>query len=208
MPFKRFLPKQTDFFTMFQKSAENLQKGASLLVDMMEDFTVAETRAKQIYEAEQEGDMLTHEVMRQLNKTFLTPVDREDIHSLVARLDDVLDLIWATADRVILFKLSSSTAEAVELSKTLLATTEIVSKAVASLKGKKYSYVQEHCIEINSLENKGDSIFRAALAKLFDEIKDPILVIKWKEVYEHLEEALDNCEDVADILESIVIKHA
>ncbi len=208
MVFKKFFPKETDFFSMFQKASENLQKGASLLLEMMENFSTAEEKAKQIYEAEQEGDMLTHEVMRELNKTFLTPVDREDIHALIARLDDVLDLIWATADRAILFKLESSTAEAIELSKTLLATTEIISKAVAALKLKKYSYVQEHCIEINSLENTGDSIFRSALAKLFEEIKDPILVIKWKEVYEHLEEALDNCEDVANILESIVIKHA
>jgi uncharacterized protein Yka (UPF0111/DUF47 family) len=152
--------------------------------------------------------MLTHEVMRQLNKTFLTPVDREDIHSLVSRIDDILDLIWATANRVMLFKIDSSSAEAIELSRILLSTTENITKSVTALRGKKYSYVQEYCIEINRLENTGDSVFRAALAKLFDEINDPILVIKWKEVYEHLEEALDKCEDVADILESIVLKHA
>jgi uncharacterized protein Yka (UPF0111/DUF47 family) len=208
MVIRKFFPKETDFFRMFEKAALNLNKGASLLVEMMENFSDAEAKAKQIYEAEQDGDMLTHEVMRELNKTFLTPVDREDIHSLVSNIDDILDLIWAVADRTILFKLSTSTAEAIELSKILFSTTEIITKSVSALKGKKYPYVQEFCIEINRLENHGDSIFREALAKIFDEISDPILVIKLKEVYEHLEEALDKCEDVADILESIVIKNA
>ncbi len=208
MVVRRFFPKETDFFGMFESAAQNLKKGALLLVEMMENFSDASFKAKQIYEIEQEGDMLTHEVMRTLNKTFLTPVDREDIHSLISRTDDILDLIWATADRAILFKLNSSTHEAIELSETLLETIEYIAKSVTALKKKKYSYVQEHCIEINRLENRGDRIFRAALAKLFDEIKDPILVIKWKEVYEHLEEGLDKCEDVADILESIVLKHA
>lgn len=208
MVIKRFFPKETDFFGMFEDAAKNLNKGALLLVEMMENFPDADVKAKQIYEAEQEGDMITHEVMRKLNKTFLTPIDREDIHALISRIDDILDLIWAAVDRAILFKLKSSTPESVELSKILLSTTEIITKAISCLKGKKYSYIQEYCIEINRLENRADRIFRAALAKLFDEIKDPILVIKWKEVYEHLEEALDNCEDVADILESIVLKHA
>ncbi len=193
---------------MFESAAKNLNKGALLLVEMMENFSDAEVKAKQIYDAEQEGDMLTHEVMRKLNKTFLTPVDREDIHALISCLDDVLDLIWAAVDRAILFKLESSTPEAIDLSKNLLTTTEIIAKAISSLRGKKYSYIQEFCIEINRLENRGDRIFRAALAKLFDEEKDPIQVIKWKEVYEHLEDAFDKCEDVANILESIVLKHA
>jgi predicted phosphate transport protein (TIGR00153 family) len=208
MVVRKFFPKETDFFTMFEKAAKNLNKGASLFVEMMENFPQAEMKSRQIYDVEQEGDMLTHEVMRQLNKTFLTPVDREDIHSLVSRIDDILDLIWATANRVMLFKMDSSSAEAIELSRILLSTTENITKSVTALRGKKYSYVQEYCIEINRLENTGDSVFRAALAKMFDEIRDPILVIKWKEIYEHLEEALDKCEDVADILESIVLKHA
>jgi predicted phosphate transport protein (TIGR00153 family) len=205
---RKFLPKETDFFVMFEQAALNLNKAAIMLVDMMEDPSIAEIKSKEIYEAEQEGDMLTHEVMRKLNKTFLTPVDREDIHSLVNCLDDVLDLIWASADRVVLFKLDTAAKEAVDLSKTLHETTEYITKAIGALKEKKYSYIQEYCIEINRLENRGDRIFREGLVKLFENIKDPILVIKWKEVYEHLEEANDTCEDVADILESIVLKHA
>jgi predicted phosphate transport protein (TIGR00153 family) len=205
---KKFLPKETDFFIMFEKAACNVNKGAYLLVEMMEDLGDADIKARDIYETEQEGDMLTHELMRKLNKTFLTPIDREDIHSLANKVDDVIDLIWAVADRTVLFRLDSAPPEAVELCKTLLETTEFITKAVRCLKDKKYSYIQEYCIEINRLENRGDRIFREALVKLFDTIKDPILVIKWKEVYEHLEEANDTCEDVADILESIILKHA
>ena len=205
---RKFFPKETDFFGMFEKAALNLHNGAALLVEMMEDFSTSEAKAKAIYDVEQEGDMLTHEVMRRLNKTFLTPIDREDIHALVSRLDDVLDLIWASADRATLFKLKESTPEAVELSKTILRTTEIITKALSNLKDKEYSYIQEHCIEINRLENAADKIYREALVKLFNDVKDPILVIKWKDVYEHLEDATDTCEDVANILESIVLKHA
>ncbi len=205
---KKIFPKEIDFFEMFKKASENVNRGAASLVDMMGNFEAAETRAKEIYEAEQEGDMITHEVMRRLNKTFITPLDREDIHALISRLDDVLDLIWASADRAVLFRLNNPPPEAVDLSKTLHETTEIISKAINCLKDKKYSYIQEYCIEINRLENRGDRIFREALVKLFDNIKDPILVIKWKEVFEHLEDASDTCEDVANILEGIVLKHA
>jgi len=208
MVFKKFLPKETDFFVMFDKAARNLSKGAALLVEMMTDLNSAEFRTKEIYEVEQEGDMLTHEVMRKLNKTFLTPVDREDIHALISRIDDVLDLIWGSADRATLFKLKETTNEAVELAKNLFTTTEVITKAVTSLKEKKYTYIQEFCIEINRLENAADKIYREALAKLFDNQNDPILVIKWKDVYEHLEDATDTCEDIANILEGIVLKHA
>ncbi len=204
----KIFPKKTDFFSIFEKAALNVNKAATLLVEMMEDLSVAEVKAKEIYDAEQEGDMITHDVMQKLNKTFLTPVDREDIHALVGCIDDILDLIWATADRAVLFKLDSAPPEAIELSKTLLETVEFVTKAIGCLKDKKYSYIQEYCIEINRLENRVDRIFREALVKLFDTIKDPILVIKWKEVYQHLEDATDTCEDVADILESIILKHA
>ena len=205
---KKFFPKETDFFTMFDKAARNLNKGAALLVEMMEDLGNSETKSKEIYEVEQEGDMLTHEVMRRLNKTFITPLDREDIHALISRIDDVLDLIWASADRTTLFKIKDSTPEAVELSKCILSTTDIITKAVTSLKEKKYSYIQEYCIEINRLENAADKIFREALARLFENTKEPILVIKWKNIYENLEDATDICEDVANIRECIVLKHA
>ncbi len=204
----KLFPKETDFFEIFDKVALNVTKAATLLVSLMENFQNIEEKSKEIYEVEQEGDILTHDIMKKLNKTFITPIDREDLHLLASRLDDVLDLIWAAVDRLTVFRIRESTPEVVEMAKDLLLTTEVIQKAIHKLREKKYSHVQEFCIEINRLENRVDRAFRDALGKLFDDIKDPILIIKWKEIYEHLEDASDRCEDVANILESIVLKHA
>ncbi len=204
----RLFPKEIYFFDIFEKAASNLTKSASLLVSLMENFDSIQTRVKEIYEVEQEGDILTHDIMKKLNKTFITPIDREDLHALASRIDDVLDLIWAAVDRISVFKLDKSTEEVITMAKNLLLTTEVIQKAIKKLKEKNYSQMQDHCIEINRLENRMDRDFRDALAKMFDEMKDPILIIKWKEIYEHLEDASDKCEDVANILEAIVLKHA
>ena len=204
----KLFPKEIDFFEIFDRASVNVTKAASLLVDMMEKFDNIEERAKEIYEVEQEGDILTHEIMKNLNKTFITPIDREDLHSLAASMDDVLDLIWGAVDRLIVFKIRESTKEAISMSKDLLVTTEVMHKAINNLKEKNYSHIQDYCIEINRLENRIDRDFRDALGKLFDEVKDPILIIKWKEIYEHLEDASDRCEDVANVLEAIVLKYA
>jgi len=204
----KLFPKEIDFFEIFDRASVNVTKAAALLVSLMENFDNIEARAKEIYEVEQEGDVLTHEIMKNLNKTFITPIDREDLHSLVASLDDVLDLIWGAVDRLSIFKIKASTPESIKISKDLLATTEVIQKAIKNLKEKNYSHVQDYCIEINRLENMVDRDFRDALGKLFDEVKDPILIIKWKEIYEHLEDASDKCEDVANVLEAIVLKYA
>lgn len=205
----RLFPKEIDFFEIFDTAAVNLTKAAALLVALMENFTDIERKTKEIYEVEQEGDILTHDIMKKLNKTFITPIDREDLHALASRLDDVLDLIWGATDRMSVFKLNESTAEATAMAKNLLMTAEVIHKAIHKLKEKNYSHMQEHCIEINRLENRMDRDFRDALAKLFEDFKDnPVLIIKWKEIYEHLEDASDKCEDVANVLETIVLKHA
>jgi predicted phosphate transport protein (TIGR00153 family) len=204
----KFFPKEIDFFEIFDRAALNVTKAASLLVSLMENFDNIEARAKEIYEVEQDGDMLTHDIMKKLNKTFITPIDREDLHTLASGLDDVLDLIWASVDRLAVFKITEPTKEAVAMSKDLFATAEVIHKAIKKLKEKNYSHVQEYCIEINRLENKIDRGFRDALGSLFENMKDPILIIKWKEIYEHLEDASDKCEDVANVLESIVLKYA
>ncbi len=204
----RLFPKEIDFFEIFDKAANNIKKAAELLVALTENFDNITQRAKEIYEVEQDGDMLTHDIMRKLNKTFVTPIDREDLHALASRLDDILDLIWASVDRITVFKLTETTSEVIAMAKNLLMTAEVLQKAIKKLKEKNYSHVQEYCIEINRLENKMDRDFRDALGNLFDNIKDPILIIKWKEVYEHLEDASDRCEDVANIIEGIVLKHA
>ena len=204
----RLFPKEIDFFEIFDRASLNLTKAASLLVSLMENFDNIEARVKEMYEVEQDGDILTHEIMKKLNKTFITPIDREDLHALASSLDDVLDLIWGAVDRLMVFKVKESTKEAVSMSKDLLATAEVIHKAIHKLKDKNYSHVQEYCIEINRLENRVDRDFRDALGRLFDEVEDPVLIIKWKEIYEHLENASDKCEDVANVLEAIVLKYA
>ncbi len=203
-------PKEIDFFEIFDMAASNLTKAASLFFNLVlsERFDNLEAKVKDIYECEQEGDILTHEIIKKLNKTFVTPIDREDLYTLASRLDDILDLIWAATERLMVFKLSESTIEVTEMAKDLLMTTEVVQKAIKKLKEKRYSHVQEYCIEINRLENRIDRTFRDALGKLFDEAKDCVFIIKWKEIYEHLEDASDRCEDVANALEAIVLKNA
>ncbi len=203
-------PKEIDFFEIFDMAASNLTKAASLFFNLVlsESFDNLEAKVKEIYECEQEGDILTHEIIKKLNKTFVTPIDREDLYTLASRLDEILDLIWAATERLMVFKLSESTIEVTEMAKDLLMTTEAVQKAIKKLKEKKYSHVQEYCIEINRLENRIDRTFRDALGKLFDEAKDCVFIIKWKEIYEHLEDASDRCEDVANALEAIVLKNA
>lgn len=204
----RLFPKEIDFFEIFDKTSVNITQAAVLLVSLMENFDNIDARAKEIHEVEQDSDMLTHDIMKKLNKTFVTPIDREDLYMLGSRMDDVIDLIWAVADRISVFKLKEPTPEAIDMSKDLLTTAEAIHKAITKLKEKNYSHVQEYCIEINRLENRIDRRFRDALGKLFDEVKDPILIIKWKEIYEHLEDASDKCEDVANVLEAIVLKYA
>ncbi|HYA26973.1 MAG TPA: DUF47 family protein [Thermodesulfovibrionales bacterium] len=204
----RIFPKEIDFFEIFDKSASNLTKATSLLVSLMENFNNLEERAQEIYEVEQDGDMLTHDIMKKLNRTFVTPIDREDIHALASRVDDILDLVWGGVDRMIVFKIKEPTQEAVELARDLHRTTEVLQKTIKELRAKNYSHILEHCIEINRLENRIDRTFRDALGKLFDDMNDPLLIIKWKEIYEHLEDASDRCEDVANVLEGIVLKNA
>lgn len=202
-------PRQIDFFEIFDRAITNLTKAATLLVDLMENYNDIEQKVKQIYEAEQEGDLLTHDIMRKLNKTFLTPIDREDIHALASRIDDVLDLIWGAVDRLMVFSIKEPTKASIYLARDLQLTTEVMQKAFKELRAKDYAHVQEHCIEINRMENRIDRTYRDALGALFEDFAaDPAMIIKWKDVYQHLEDAADRCEDVANILESIVLKHA
>lgn len=205
----RFFPREIDFFEIFDKAVANLTRATALLVELLENFNDIERKAKEIYEVEQEGDILTHDIMRNLNKTFITPIDREDIHALASRIDDVLDLLWGAVDRLMVFDIKEPTKAAIHLAKDLQVTTTVMQKALRELRAKDYGHVQEHCIEINRMENRIDRTFRDALGALFEDFsEDPLLVIKWKDVYQHLEDAADRCEDVANILEGIVLKHA
>jgi len=205
----KIFPRSIDFFEIFDKAVENAVRASVCLVNLMENFQDVEVKVKELYEIEQEGDIITHDIMRKLNRTFITPIDREDIHALASRIDDIVDLIWGGVDKMIVFRIDKPTQDAVHLARDLNTTAEVIQKALRELKAKDYDHVKEHCIEINRMENRVDRTFRNALGELFDDFKDnPAMIIKWKDVYEHFEEAADKCEDVANILESIVLKHA
>jgi len=203
-----FLPKETKFFEMFERSAQNLLKAAHILKDLSGDFTSLADNAAKLERLEHDSDQITHEIMEKLNKTFITPIDREDIHELTAALDDVMDFIEAATERMVLYKIKSTTPEMKQIADVILRQAEEINKVMPKLKDLKHAHVMEHCIEINRLENEGDRILREAVAKLFDNRTDPLEVIKWRDVYDYLETATDKCEDVAVIIEGICLKHA
>lgn len=202
----RFIPRDEKFFDLFEASALNIQQAARALEAMSESDGDYEEWWKQIEEYEHQGDRLTHDLIRKLNQTFITPVDREDIYDLASGLDDVLDLTEAAATRMALYKIKRCTPEAKRLATLILQMTDEIVFAVQKLKDLKNVF--PHCVEINRLENLADHISRDAIAALFTEGHDPVEIIKWKEIYETLETATDRCEDVADILERIVLKNA
>lgn len=204
----RLFPRQVDFFSVFARASQNLIKASGRLVELFEKFENVDEQVKAIEDLEHENDDLTHEVMQHLARTFLTPIDREDIHALAKGLDDIMDFTWAAADRVVLFRVHRTRPYALALARSLQENTETVHRAIEELRAKKYVALRKSCIDINSLENDADSLFREAMERIFDEEKDPVLLIKWKEILEHIELATDKCEDVANTLESVVLKHA
>ena len=202
----RLIPREEKFFEFFDKAANNILDGAKVLVQMTDEQDGdLEKGWKQLEDLEHVGDKITHQIIRKLNRTFITPIDREDIHSLTVALDDVMDLIEAAAARMTLYKIKRPTEEARKLAQLILKSAEEIVKAVSSLE--RLDDVMEHCIEINRLENEADDVSREAIADLFDKGHDPIDVIKWKEIYETMETATDRCEDVANIVESVALKN-
>jgi len=203
----KLMPKEERFFELFQAAAGNVVKGAELLLELVQKPEKAGELGRQIEEVEHEGDITTHEIADRLNRTFVTPFDHEDIHQLAGRLDDVLDDIEATADRMFLYEAGPPGPEMVNLVKVLAEATKVVQKAVNNLNDLKNARrILDYCIEIHRLENVGDEDSRLALAKLF-KTSDAIYALKWKEIYDHVEDALDKCEDVASVVEAIVVKH-
>jgi predicted phosphate transport protein (TIGR00153 family) len=202
----KLLKKDEKFFKIFEQMTIYIHEAAELLEKMVcnpkGDLGSIATKIKDI---EHKGDELTHKVIDELNKTFITPIDREDIHDLCAALDDVLDLIDATATRIVLFKITEPIHAVPEICAVLLKQAETIGMAVSNLQDS--DHVVERCIEINSLENDADRLFQIAIATLFDNVKDPIDVIKRKEIIETLEVATDKAEDVANVLESIIVKN-
>lgn len=202
-----FVKGDIEFFKLFNDSIANIVQGALELKRMMEDFDNAKQSVKRIKEIEHIGDNITHSIVKKLNKTFVTPFDREDIYKLASSLDDIIDLIDAASSRIILYRVDKPTTEAKQLAFLIFKSTEELQKSITNL-GKKGGEVYHHCVEVNSLENEADNVCRDAIADLFQDIPDPITIIKWKEIYETLETATDRCEDAANILESIILKNA
>jgi len=202
----RLLPRERSFFNLFTDVTTNIQEGAHALAALFQDYRDVAARAQGIKALEHKGDQLTHDIITRLNQTFVTPFDREDIHALTTKLDDVLDLIDAVATRLVIYRVDTLRPGAVELADILVRSTAQVHAAVSHLE--KQDGIIEHCIEINRLENEGDTAVRAAIARLFREEKDPVELIKWKEILEVLETATDKCEDIANVLESVVLKSA
>jgi predicted phosphate transport protein (TIGR00153 family) len=201
------IPKDEKFFIMFREMTWNIIEGAELLKDMLDNFHDPVGSQLRIKEVEHKGDSLTHEIIKKLNKSFVTPLEREDIYALSAALDDILDLIDASAQRFVMYNVEKPTPEAKELAFLILKSCQVISKGV-SLLGGKLEHISECCVEVNSLENESDRVCREVISRLFLEEKDPIQIIKWKEIYETLERAVDKCEDAANILESVVLKNA
>ncbi len=201
------LPKEEKYFDLFNKMAAHIKEGAALLKKLFEDFDNRVSYADQIKQVEHTCDEITHDIIRKLNQTFITPIDREDIHALASQLDDVMDYIEYAARRVVLYRVEEPTPRVHKLTDVLVRLVAELESAVSSL-GKGDGKVLDKCITIHSLENEGDTIHHEALEYLFTHETDAIRLMKWKELYETLERGIDKCEDVANVLEAIVLKNA
>ena len=205
----RLFPKTEDFFQHFDDSAQQILAAAELLHKMATQPDQIPELAKQIKDLEHKADGITHETMRKLDTTFITPLDREDIHTLICRLDDIIDNIDVAASHIVLYEIQTPLKDLEPLTSLLRKATTAVASAVSKFKDRKL--IREtisETIEINRIEDEGDKAHRAALANLFKNVKDPIQVIKLKDVYADVENALDRCEDVANVLEGVILKNA
>lgn len=200
----QLIPRDGKFYDLFNEQADNIHKAAQQLVALFGDFNEVEKRVAEIKSAEHKGDQITRSVMTKLNKTFITPFDREDIHALSSALDDVMDLVDAAASRLITYKVKFVTPGAFQLANVILRGSEILEKAISELN--KPQNILKYCEQLNQIEEEGDRIKGECIAKLFEDSMEAIEIIKWKEIYEVLEAATDKCEDVADVLAAVVLK--
>lgn len=201
-------PREDRFYMLFEDAAANVRGSAELLLAMLEDYTDTEAKAKAIKDLEHKGDDLTHTVYDQLNRIFVTPLDREDIAAIASALDDIIDLIEVVADDFIVYNIDQPTPSSIELTRTLVHTVIQVQEAIALLRNRRdRAALRDHLTEINRLENEGDGHYRTAMQALFRQ-PDPVQMIKWKQIYDHIEEAIDKCEDVADVLHGVLLKYA
>jgi predicted phosphate transport protein (TIGR00153 family) len=208
--FARLFPSEGKvFFDYFEGHAAKTLEAAKLLYAMLATPGDVPSQARRIKEVEHEGDVITHHAVETLHKTFVTPIDRGDIHRLITRLDDILDLIDATSERVWLYGIQAADRDAIQLADVLVQAVTQVNRAMVCLRNlKDREQLLHSCMEINRYENEGDTLLRSALARLFSGDRDPVTIIKWKEIYDFLEDAVDRCEDVANVLEGVALEYS
>ena len=204
MPSFRLIPREERFFDLFVEDAANVLDGARQLEAMLRTFENPDKAAKKIRETEHRGDEISHDMGRRLEGTFVTPFDREEIHALISGLDDILDMIEATADTFVLYRVDAPTKTSVKQASLVVAACETLHQALSNLRG--FKNLEKFIAEVHRIE--GDRLARSAIAGLFDDGAKTMEVIKWKDIYTSLEETIDRCEDVAEIIERIVVKHA
>ena len=205
----RLFPKTENFFEYFEELADKIEEGGQLFLEMAQTRDFSDVRVAKLKEIEHEADVITHRTYEKMHKTFLTPLDREDIYALVNKMDSILDMIEATAVRIYLYKVKKPDDEIIKQAQILdeaVKKVKIVIHALRDMKNAKM--ILDACVEINTLENAGDVVLRTIIADLFVKETDAIELIKWKEIFERIEEAIDVCEDVSNIVEGIVLKHA
>jgi len=209
MPRFPFIPREQEFFGLFEQSAQNMVKAAQGLQKLVTTGANVPQNVAEITDLEHQGDLITHQIIAQVHRTFVTPFDREDIALLAQSLDDVTDFIHAAADAILIYKVECPTQRAQELAEIIVQAATEVERAMPQLRHRsELKQVLKQCVEINRLENMADRVFRAAMGELFDDAIDIASVIKWREIYEHMEAATDRCEDVANVLEGVALKHA
>ena len=203
---RAFVPREQEFFDLFEEAAGNIVRAAGLLKEMLIEYPDKADLVREILICEQDGDRITHDIIHRINQTFVTPIDREDILALASALDDVVDFTEEVADYLGLYKIEAPMEQAQDLARVLHAAARQIEEAMPRLRG--FRDISHYTVELNRLENDGDRISREAMAALFEGGIDPMVVIRWKDIFERLEEAIDATEHVANILEGIVIKNA
>ena len=205
----RLFPTEENFFELFEELANKIEEGGRFFLEMAQNRDFSAPKVTRLKELEHEADVITHKTYEKMHKTFLTPIDREDIYALVNKMDSVMDVIEATAVRIYMYKVKKPEDELIKQAEILYQAIQKIKDIVHGLRNMKNSkMILDGCVEINTLENAGDILLRSIITELFEKETDAIELIKWKEIFERLEEALDVCEDVSNIVEGIVLKHA
>jgi len=207
--FFKFLPREFNFFDLFEKQVKYAVEAAGYFKELVSKDSVDEKSLENMHRLEHEGDEVTHEIFERLNKTFITPFDREDIHALAKELDDIVDMLYTIVNRLKVYRIERNDKNLMEFASVIDESVRAIECAIKGLRNMKHSKsVTDSCVEVNRLENVGDSMRDEMLAKLFETEKDPIALIKWKEIYQDAETVLDICEDVAHIVQNILVKQA